>query len=115
MLDIYEMVVATFSVNNKANGVRFFEDIFLLANVSLKILFGMFSLTLSNADIDFLDQKLRWRSYINQKTLLIIRHVKLIQKKEFAALALDPEYDTFVVYVTSFSSTPFNIHPFHRP
>ena len=44
-------------------------------------------------------------------------------KKEFAATALDPEYETYVVYVGSVSSDvspssfplKLNIHPFHRP
>ena len=44
-------------------------------------------------------------------------------KKEFAAAALDPEHETYVVYVASLSSTllaslgstPLNVHPFRRP
>ena len=55
MLDIYGIVVAAFSITDKANWVKFFEKIFLVANVSLEVVFGMFFLTLSNIDIDFLD------------------------------------------------------------
>ena len=38
-------------------------------------------------------------------------------KKEFIVAALDPEHETFVVYVTSFSSTPLNagVHLSRRP
>ena len=44
-------------------------------------------------------------------------------KKEFAAAALDPEYETYVVHVASLSSTPLaslestplNVHPSRRP
>ena len=46
------MMIAAFSVTNKANRVRFFEKIFLVANVSLEVVFGMFFLTLSGADVD---------------------------------------------------------------
>ena len=47
------MVVVAFSVVNKANRVRFFEETFLLANVSPEIVFGMLFLILSGADVDF--------------------------------------------------------------
>ena len=39
-------------------------------------------------------------------------------KKEFAAAALDPEYETYVVHVASFSSTPLaslDVYPSRRP
>ena len=55
MLDIYGMVVAAFSVTDKANRVRFFEKTFLVANIRPEVVFGMLSLTLSGTDIDFLD------------------------------------------------------------
>ena len=53
MLEIYGMVVAAFSVKNKANQLRFFEETFLVANVSLDLVFGMLFLTLSGVDVDF--------------------------------------------------------------
>ena len=42
-------------------------------------------------------------------------------KKEFAAAALDPKHETYVVHVGSvssdalLSSSPLNVHPFRRP
>ena len=58
-LEIYGMVVAVFSMENKANPVRFFEETFLVVNVSLEVVFRMPFLTLSGADIDFLGRELR--------------------------------------------------------
>ena len=58
-LDTYEMVVAAFSVENKANQVRFFEETFLVANVSPKIVLEMSFLTLSGVDVDFLRREFR--------------------------------------------------------
>ena len=55
ILDTYRMIVAAFSVIDKVNRVRFFEEIFLVANVSPEIVLGILFLTLSNADNDFLD------------------------------------------------------------
>ena len=54
MLDTNGMVVAAFSVEDKANRLRFFEETFLIANVSPEVVFGMPFLILSGANIDFL-------------------------------------------------------------
>lgn len=58
MLDIYGIVVVAFLVANKTNQIRFFKEIFLVANVNPKVVFGMIFLTLSNVNIDLLDRKL---------------------------------------------------------
>ena len=53
MQDTHEIVVAAFSVVEKANQIRFFQETFLVANVSPEIVFGMSFFILSGADIDF--------------------------------------------------------------
>ena len=58
MLDTYKMVVTAFLVTDKANQLRFFEEIFLVANINPEIVFGILFLTLSGADVDFLGQEL---------------------------------------------------------
>ena len=58
-LNTYGIVVATFLVIDKINHVRFYKKTFLVANVSPEVVFGMFFLTLSSANIDFLDWELR--------------------------------------------------------
>ena len=105
------MVVAVFSVVDKANQVNFFEETFLVANVSLEVVFVMSFLILSGTDIDFLDRELRWRTYTTEKVFSTTKCVELVGKKKFAAAALDPEYGTFVIYVTSLSSTSLNTRP----
>ena len=112
------MVVVAFSVTDKANRVRFFEETFLVANVSPEVVLGMLFLTLSGADVDFSGRELRWRTYTTEEVLPTTRRVELVGKKEFAAAALDPEHETYVVHVASLSSTPLaplNVHPFRRP
>ncbi len=47
------MVVFTFSVLDKDDKKRFFEESFLLPNVKPDIMLAMLFLTMSNADIDF--------------------------------------------------------------
>ena len=58
MLDTYRILVVAFLMTDKANQVKFFEETLLIANVSLEIVFGIFFLILSGADVDFLDWKL---------------------------------------------------------
>ena len=58
-LDNFEMVVTPFLVTYKPNWVRFYEETFLVANVSPKEVFGMLFLNLSGADVDFSGWELR--------------------------------------------------------
>ena len=117
-LDTHGMVVVAFSVEDKANRVRFFEETFLVANVSPKVVLGMPFLTLSGADVDFSGRELRWRTYTTEEVLPTTRRVELVGKKEFAAAALDPEHETYIVHVASLSSIPLaslDVHPSRRP
>ena len=94
-----------------------------MANVSPDVVLKMPFLTLSDADIDFSGQKLRWKIYTAKKALPTTRRVELVGKKEFAAIALDLESETFVVYVASLSSDAspsssplkLNVYPSRRP
>ena len=122
-LETYRMVVAAFSVQDKANQIRFFEETFLVANVSLEVVFGMPFLILSGADVDFLGRELRWRTYSTEKDISTTRRVKLVGEKAFAAATLDPEHETYVVHVGSVrsdvspSSSPLklDVYPSRRP
>ena len=98
------MVVVAFSVTDQANRIKFFEEIFLVANVSLDVVLEMPFLTLSSTDVGFPKRKLWWRSYTIKKAFLTIKRVKRVRKKEFAATAPDPGYETFVVHVASLES-----------
>ena len=110
MLDTHGMVIEAFSVVDMANRVRFFEETFLVANVSLEVVLEMSFLILSGADVDFLGQELRWRTYTIEEALPTTRRVELVGKKEFAAVALDPEHETYVVHVVS-----LNVYPSRKP
>ena len=102
------MEVAAFSVVDKANQVRFFEETFLVANIRPEIVLGMLFLTLSGANVDFSGWELRWKTYIIKEALPTTKRVKLVGKKEFAAATLDPKYKTFIVHVASLYSTPLD-------
>lgn len=97
----FRMVLASFQVETKLEKARFFQQTFLLANSNIKMVLGMPLLTLSNANILFLEQEFTWRSYITTKALLTTKKVELINKKEFSKVALDRNFETFVVYVAT--------------
>ncbi len=94
---------------------RFFEERFLLADVKPDIVLGMPFQTMSNADIDFQAWDLQWRSYTIEDVLPIIKRVKWIGKKVFAAAALDPGHEAFIVYIAAFSiDSGDEMHPSRR-
>ena len=50
-LATYGMVITVFQVLNKLGCSRFFQEIFLLANISIEVVLGIPFLTLNNADV----------------------------------------------------------------
>ena len=73
---IYKMIVAVFLIINQVNRVKFFEETFLIANISLDIVCEMLFLTLSSANVDFSKKKLRWRFYTIKKAYPITKQVE---------------------------------------
>ena len=57
-LAIYGMVIAGFQVVDKLGCSWFFQKTFLLADISMKVVFDMFFLIFSNADVKFAEKKL---------------------------------------------------------
>ena len=50
-LQTFGMVLADFQVEDKLGKARFFQETFLLADISAEVVLGMLFLTLSNADV----------------------------------------------------------------
>ena len=76
----------------------------------MKVVLGMPFLTLSNADVQFAEKELTWRTYTTKKALPTTRRVEIIDWKEFAKAALDENVEAFVVHVSSLRSK-MTIHP----
>ena len=57
-LEIYGMIVMTLLVIDQADRIKFFEETFLVANISPDMVLERLFLTLSSADINFLKRKL---------------------------------------------------------
>ena len=81
----------------------------------MEVVLQMPFLTLGNANIQFVEKELAWRSYTSVEALPITKRVELINKKEFAKTVLDEESETFVVYVAALKTSPgsvgMTIHP----
>ena len=100
-LNTFGMVIVDCSVKNKLKRVQFFQETFWLANIGLKVVLGMPFLTLSKADIRFMEQELVWRTYTAAEALPTTRKVEIINKKKFAAAALNVDDKTFMVYIAA--------------
>ena len=69
-------------------------------------------LTLSKADVRFAERELVWRTYTAAEALPTTRRVEIIDKREFAAAALNADDETFVVHVAALAEpTTMPIHP----
>ena len=99
-LKTFEMVLASFQVENTFGSARFFQKTFLLADLNIKVVLGMPFLTFSNVDIKFAQKELIWRFYIAAKALLTTKRVEIIDREEFAKAALDKHIKAFMVHVT---------------
>lgn len=95
------MTTTDFLLPDSPEKVWFFEETFLLAGTSMEVILGMPFLKLSNADVKFLAGKLTWRTYTIIEALPIAKRVELIDKHEFAKVALDKNFEMFMVYVST--------------
>lgn len=112
-IGIYVMVIVLFQADNKDRKFRFFEEIFLQAEISINITFKMLFLVLNNVELNFNNRVLRWRSYIAIIAFPTTRQVELIRKKEFTTASLYPKDNTFVFYVAFFAISYTNkVHLF---
>ena len=100
-------------MEDKLGKTRFFEETFLLADISVEMVLGMFFLTLSNANLQFPKKELTWRSYTIAKALPTTKRVELFDKKEFIKAALNKNSETFMVYVATLEAplSGMTIHP----
>lgn len=50
-LEIFKMVLASFQIKNKLRKARFFQEIFLLAKINMKMIIEIFFFSFSNKNI----------------------------------------------------------------
>ena len=101
LLNTFAIIISVFQVEDKLGKTRFLQELFLLANTSIKVILRISFLIVSNVDIQFAEKKLTWRSYIAVKTLATTKRVEPIDKTNFAKIALNEESEPFVVHVAA--------------
>ena len=112
-LDTFGMVIADCLVKDKLEMVRLFQEIFLLANINLKVIMEMLFLTLSRADVWFAEWEFVWKTCTDVESISTIRRVEIITKGEFVAVALNTDDEIFMVHIAALvEPTTILIHPF---
>ena len=101
LLANYGIVIAVFQVVDKLGRSRFFQETFLLANISIKVVLSLLFLTLSNANVQFAEKKLTWKTYITKEALPTTHQVEIIDRKKFAKVSLNANVEAFEVHVSS--------------
>ena len=77
-LATYGMVIAAFQIVDKLGRSRFFQETFLLADISMEVVLGMPFLSFSNADVQFAEKELTWKTYTTEEALPTTRQVEII-------------------------------------
>ncbi len=109
-LKTYNMVLASFSLQDSQWRFRFIEKTFLLANTSIKVVLGMLFLALNNADFRFGAKNLTLRTYTIAEALPTTNWLELINKRKFAKTALNENSETFVMHVSALDVAELSIY-----
>lgn len=88
---------------------------FLLADISVEMVLGIFFFTFSKANIHFADKEITGRPYTAAEAPFTIKRLELIDKKEFVKVVLDENIEVFMMHVTSLSLSLILIHPARKP
>ena len=109
-LGTFEIVIADFQLEDKANKPRFFQETFLLADTQFEVILGISFLKISNADMSFGKRTLMWKTYTTNKALLTAERVQIINPKDFVIAVLDADSETFMVYVAFWEQKGMPVH-----
>lgn len=97
------MVIASFQVQDKLKRARFFQETLLVADIKIDIVFEILFLTFSNANIQFAEGNLTWKTYTAVEALFTTKKIQIINQKEFVKVALDPNQKAFIVHIAAFT------------
>ena len=75
VLETFRMVIADFQVEDKGGRPRFFQKIFLVADIKFEVVLGMLFLKISNANVAFGEGTLMWKFYTINEALPTIDQV----------------------------------------
>ena len=84
----------------------------MLANTSIEVVLRILFLIFSNVDIWFAKKKFELRRYSTTETLPTTQNVELINKREFATVAMDKNVKIFMVYIAALSAPTMQVDLF---
>lgn len=87
---------------------------FLLADISINIIFEMLFFILSNIKIYSNDCKFKSRLYTITEIFLPSSKSSWLKKREFVATTLNLDNEIFRLHITSFASLNSNIYSFYK-
>lgn len=90
-------------MKDKKKKCQFFEEIFLLAKLSINVFLNILFHILINIKLNFLKFKIFKRIYTPKEFSLIIKQVILIIEKNFKVVVLNLVKKTYVIYMSSFT------------
>ena len=88
-VEIYGMHYIEFQQDDNQGHVRYFQDTFLAADISTRMILDMSWLAMANPNIDQAKRTFKWREYTAAVALTTTYRVDVIEPEEFAKLALD--------------------------
>ena len=109
-LETFEMVIADFQVEDKANRPRFFQKTFLVANTKFEVILEMPFLKISNANVLFSERILMWKFYITNEALPTTKRVQIVDPKKFIIAVLNVNSKTFVIYMAIWKQEKMPMH-----
>lgn len=105
------MVIVGFQVQNKFGKARFFKETFLVADISVEVVFGMPFLTFSKVEVNFAIKEPIWKAYTITEALFNTKKVQIIDSKKFAKAMLNSKQEAFVVYIATLLVELMKMHP----
>lgn len=87
-LKMYSTVLVGFFSQNSIGRVRFFEEIFFLAETSIQLVFGILFLSFTNVDIKFNTKELTRKKDTVIEAMLKTRLVELFNQQKFVITGL---------------------------
>ena len=103
-LTTYGMVLATFSVDDQYGRSRWFEETFLIADITHNVVLGMPFLKLADPEISFAKRTLLWQDYSVSTALPTQRRLELVEPEVFVKDALNANIACFVVHIAAILS-----------
>lgn len=77
---------------------------FLLADVNMKVVFGIRFMAINNADNQFTKKKLIWKTYMIKKVFTITCQVEFINKNKFVEIELDENVKVLMTQINSLAA-----------